>query len=83
MLTSAGPSTRRAAPREGTNATEFGPTCISFMRTAQLQFGSMRMIFRSRDRRAGGALYSGRYGLLLFTGLEGETPISRLSLCNC
>lgn len=68
MLTSAGPSIRRAAPREGTNATEFGPTCISFMRTAQLRFGSMRMIFRSRDRLAGGALHSGRYCLLLFTG---------------
>lgn len=67
MLTSAGPSMRRAALREGTNAMEFGPTCISFMRIAQLQFGSMRMIFRSRDRLAGGALRSGRYCPLLFT----------------
>lgn len=68
MLTSAGPSMPRAAPREVTNAMEFGPTCISFMRTAQLQFGSTRMIFRSRDRLAGGALHSGRYCLLLVTG---------------
>lgn len=68
MLTSAGPSTRRAALREVTNAMEFGPTCISFMRTAQLQYGSMRMIFRSRDRLAGGALRSGRYYPLLGAG---------------
>lgn len=70
MLTSVGPSMCRAALREGTNAMEFGPTFISSMRTALLQFGNMRMIFRSRDRLAGGALHSGRYRMLLFAGIR-------------
>lgn len=35
---------------------------VSFMRSAQLQSGNAMKIFRFRDRLAGGALYSGRWG---------------------
>lgn len=35
---------------------------VSFMRSARLQSGNAMKIFRFRDRLAGGALYSGRWG---------------------
>lgn len=35
---------------------------FSFMRSAQHQSGNVMKIFRFRDRLAGGALYSGRWG---------------------
>lgn len=72
MQTSVGPSKHKVVQSEVTIAMEFDPTCTSSMRIAQLPFGSMRMIFRSRDRPAGGALLSGRYSPLPNGGRGGS-----------